>query len=115
MAPTRGSAGSGGNKESDAEAEFRDELLGKIERLMSEKADLARQLEESRQMVQQQKKQVDAVRQQAQIDKFNAAAKEKKEAKANSNTCKYPRTQPELALGANAILVYMHYRLVASS
>jgi hypothetical protein len=64
----------GASKEDE---EFRDELLNNMERLVADKADLVRQLEEGRQVQQQQKRLLEAAKQQAQLDKFNTAAKER--------------------------------------
>ena len=64
--------------------DFRDELLEKVEVLMAEKADALRQLQESRMAQQEQKRQLEAAKQQAQLDKFNAAAKEKERSKNNA-------------------------------
>ena len=64
--------------------DFRDELLEKVEVLMAEKADAVRQLQESRIAQQEQKRQLEAAKQQAQLDKFNAAAKEKERSKSTA-------------------------------
>ena len=61
-----------------------DELLEKVEVLMAEKADALRQLQESRMAQQEQKRQLEAAKQQAQLDKFNATAKEKERSKNNA-------------------------------
>ena len=64
--------------------EFRDELLEKVEVSMAEKADALRQLQESRMAQQELKRQLEAAKQQAQLDKFNAAAKEKERSKSTA-------------------------------
>ena len=68
--------------------DFRDELLEKVEVLMAEKADALRQLQESRMVQQEQKRQWEAAKQQAQLDKFNAAAKERERSKNNAGNGK---------------------------
>ena len=67
-----------------SDEDFRDELLEKVEVLMAEKADALRQLQESRMAQQEQKRQLEAAKQQAQLDKFNATAKEKERSKNNA-------------------------------
>ena len=73
-----------GTAVSPSDDDFRDELLEKVEVLMAEKADAVRQLQESRIAQQEQKRQLEAAKQQAQLDKFNAAAKEKERSKSTA-------------------------------
>ena len=80
------SSATGDSSASKADDDFRDELLQKVEILMAEKADALRQLRESRATQQEQKRQMEAVKQQAQLDKFNAAAKEKERSKSSSGS-----------------------------
>ena len=76
--------GAASRTQSTADDELRDELLEKVEVLMAERADVLRQLQESRTAQQEQKRQLEAAKQQAQLDKFNAAAREKERSKSNA-------------------------------
>ena len=60
-------AAEGGNGKGEEDADFADELIAKIEKLTSEKEEMAREIEEGRLLHQQQRRQLDQAKAQVRL------------------------------------------------